>query len=69
MSKSQSSGTMLTVNDVSDVAVRIAELWERYTTEKRNALTLNEEARRFIYATYPSAQDYSDCGHLEVSIF
>ena len=63
MSKSQSSGTMLTVNDVSDVAVRIAELWERYTTEKRNALTLNEEARRFIYATDIDSTSAADLPH------
>ena len=51
MSKSQSSGSVLSIEDVDDVAVRIAEMWERYNTEKRNALTLNEEARRFVYAT------------------
>lgn len=51
MSKAQSSGTLLTVSDVDEVAVRITELWERYNTERRTALTLNEEARRFIYAT------------------
>ena len=63
MSKSQSSGTMLTINDVSDVAVRIAELWDRYTTEKRNALTLNEEARRFIYATDIDSTSAADLPH------
>ena len=51
MSKSQPSGSVLSIEDINDVAVRIAEMWERFNTEKRNALTLNEEARRFVYAT------------------
>ena len=63
MSKSQYSGTMLTINDISDVDVRIAELWERYTSEKRNALKLNEEARRFIYATDIYSTSAADLPH------
>jgi hypothetical protein len=50
-SKAQGSGTLLTLNDMDEVAVRIAEMWSRYNTERRNALTLNEEARRYVFAT------------------
>lgn len=63
MSKSNSSGYMLTLEDVDDVAVRITELWTRYNTERRNALTLNEEARRFVYATDIDATSAADQPH------
>ena len=42
MSKAKSGGYMLTAEDVDDIAVRISELWTRYNTERRNAITLNE---------------------------
>ena len=51
MSKSSSGGAVLTVTGVDEVAARISELWERYNTERRTALTMNEEARRFVYST------------------
>jgi hypothetical protein len=56
---------MLTVEagDVDEIAVRIAELWERYNTERRSALTLNEEARRFIYATDIDSTSAADLPH------
>ena len=57
------SGTMLTAEDVDEVAVRIAEMWDRYNTEKRNALTLNEEARKFVYATDIDSTSASELPH------
>ena len=51
MSNAKSGGYVLTIEDVDDVAVRISELWDRYNTERKSALTLNEEARKFTYAT------------------
>ena len=51
MSKKSSGGALLTIEDISDVATRISEMWSTYNTERRNALTLGEEARRYVYAT------------------
>lgn len=51
MSRAANGGTVLTVHGIDEVAARIAEMWERYNTERRTALTMNEEARRFVYAT------------------
>ena len=51
MSATNASGNILTAEDVDEVAVRITEMWEKYNTERRNALSLNEEARKFVYAT------------------
>lgn len=47
----QTSGSMLTVTDLDEVAVRIGEMWSQYNTERRAALSLGEEARRFVFAT------------------
>ena len=63
MSRTKSGGYMLTVEDVNDVAVRISELWTRYNSERRNALTLNEEARKFTYATDIDATSAADLPH------
>lgn len=63
MSKASSSGHTLSVGDVNDVAVRISEMWMRYNTERRNALTLNEEARKFIYATDVDSTSAADLPH------
>ena len=63
MSKASTSGHTLSVEDVNDVAVRISEMWTRYNTERRNALTLNEEARRFIYATDIDSTSAADLIH------
>ena len=63
MSKATSGGYMLTLDDVDDIAVRISELWERYNTERRNALTLNEEARKFTYATDVDSTSAADLPH------
>ena len=63
MSKAKSGGYILTLDDVDDVAVRISELWERYNTERRNAITLNEEARKFTYATDVDATSAADLPH------
>lgn len=63
MSKAASSGYMLTFEDVDEVAARIDELWQRYNTERRNALTLNEEARRFVYATDVDSTSAADLPH------
>lgn len=54
---------MLTAEDVDDIAVRISELWTRYNTERRNAITLNEEARKFTYATDVDATSAADLPH------
>ena len=54
---------MLTFEDVNDIAVRISELWSRYNSERRNALTLNEEARKFTYATDVDATSAADLPH------
>ena len=48
---SDNAGFVLTVADVNEVAVRIAEMWEKYNTDRRVALKLGEEARRFLFAT------------------
>ncbi len=63
MSKAKSGGYVLTLDDIDDVAVRISELWERYNTERRNAITLNEEARKFTYATDIDATSAADLPH------
>ena len=63
MSKAKSGGYVLTLDDVDDVAVRISELWTRYNTERRNAITLNEEARKFTYATDIDATSAADLPH------
>ena len=63
MSKASSSGHTLSVEDVNDVAVRISEMWMRYNTERRNALSLNEEARRFVYATDIDSTSAADLPH------
>ena len=63
MSKAKSGGYVLTLDDIDDVAVRISELWERYNTERRNAITLNEEARKFTYATDVDATSAADLPH------
>ena len=63
MSKAKSGGYMLTAEDVDDIAVRISELWTRYNTERRNAITLNEEARKFTYATDVDATSAADLPH------
>lgn len=63
MSKAKSGGYVLTLDDVDDVAVRISELWSRYNTERRNAITLNEEARKFTYATDIDATSAADLPH------
>ena len=54
---------MLTLDDIDDIAVRITELWDKYNTERRNALTLNEEARRFTYATDVDSTTAADLPH------
>ena len=54
---------MLTAEDVSEVAVRISEMWTRFNTERRNALNLNEEVRRFIYATDIDSTSAADLPH------
>lgn len=53
MSEASESGVVLTVdaNDIDEVAVRIAAMWTRYNDERRAALLLGEEARRFVFAT------------------
>lgn len=51
MSKIHTSGVMLTVTDIDTVATRIEEMWRNYNTERRAALALGEEARRFVFAT------------------
>ena len=63
MSKAASGGYMLTAEDVSEVAVRISEMWTRFNTERRNALNLNEEVRRFIYATDIDSTSAADLPH------
>ncbi len=63
MSKASTSGHTLSIEDVNDIAVRISEMWGRYNTERRNALTLNEEARRFIYATDIDSTSAADLIH------
>lgn len=63
MSKTYTSGHTLTVEDVDDTAVRITEMWTRYNTERKNALNLNEEARRFVYATDIDSTSASDLMH------
>ena len=51
MSKVHTGGAVLTLPDVSEIAVRIGEMWDQYNTERRNALTMGEEARRYVFAT------------------
>lgn len=46
-----SSGSVLTLSDLDEVAVRIGEMWDQYNTERRAALSLGEEARRFVMST------------------
>ena len=38
MSRAANGGTVLTVHGIDEVAARIAEMWERYNTERRTAL-------------------------------
>jgi hypothetical protein len=51
MSKQDTSGVVLTVGDVDEVAVRIGEMWDKYNQERINALHTGEEARQYIFAT------------------
>src|SRR3990167_6387461 len=44
------SGSLLTVADISQVAKRIAEMWDRYNVDRRVALKVGEEARQYIHA-------------------
>ena len=62
-SSSTGSGHTLSITGVDDMAVRIGEMWMRYNTERRNALTLNEEARRFVYATDIDSTSAADQPH------
>lgn len=51
MANSDSSGAVLTVEDIDTVATRIASMWDTYNTERRMALTMNEEVRQYVLAT------------------
>ncbi len=44
------SGVILTVQDISEIAVRISEMWTTYNTQRRTALSQGEEARKFIFS-------------------
>ena len=51
MSKQDTSGVVLTVGDIDQIAVRIGEMWDKYNTERINALNTGEEARQYVFAT------------------
>lgn len=51
MATSNTSGVVLTANDVDDIAVHISEMWDNYNTERSTALHMGEEARQYIFAT------------------
>ncbi len=51
MSKSSDSGIVLTLTDIDNAAVRIADMWVRYNVQSTQALLLNEEARSYVLAT------------------
>ena len=51
MPKQDTSGVVLTVGDINDVAVRVGEMWDKYNQERINALHTGEEARQYIFAT------------------
>lgn len=50
MARGHTSGTTLTAADISQVAVRICEMWDRYNVQRRQALLLGDEARNYIFA-------------------
>lgn len=50
-SRGGDGGFMLTVEDIDQVAIRIGEMWRTYNTDRRVALKLGEEARRYVFAT------------------
>lgn len=48
---SDTSGAVLTLPSLDETACRIAEMWIRYNEERRQALAIGEEARKFVFAT------------------
>jgi hypothetical protein len=51
MAGSNDSGAVLTLADIDEAAVRIGAMWDNYNTERRQALLLNEEARKYVFGT------------------
>ncbi len=51
MARSSDSGVVLTLSDIDNAAVRIADMWIRYNVQSTQALLLNEEARSYVLAT------------------
>lgn len=47
---SDTSGSLLTVEDIDNIAVRVGEMWRTYNEQRRVALDQGEEARKFIFA-------------------
>lgn len=62
-SRSTTSGALLTVTDIDDVAVRISEMWTNYNYNRRSALALGEEARQFVFGTDIDATSASILTH------
>ncbi len=48
---SDTGGHVLTVADIDQLATHIAEMWDKFNTDRRIALKLGEEARRYVHAT------------------
>lgn len=51
MPTNHESGAILTVPDISELATRIADQWDKFNNEKRAALAMGEEVRGYVFGT------------------
>lgn len=57
------SGAIVTLADIDLLADRIAEMWDRYNVDRRDALSVGEEARQFVHAIDINSTSAKDLPH------